>query len=122
MFAAANGLGSEDALRAFRDDLEKLALATAETVTLLVAERRALAVENSALEHEFACSISQIESIRDAYHKLATVFLNELQRIEEITGTKFEPRDALAAAPNLGERRPRDEERQWPGPFTVHLS
>jgi hypothetical protein len=40
MFAAADSLGSEDSSLAFHGDLEKLVLATAETMTLLVAERR----------------------------------------------------------------------------------
>src|SRR5687768_2803701 len=66
------------------EDLEKLALAAAETIKLLAAERRSLYAQNSALERELARTKAQIALIRDTYRKLANEFLNQLQRVEEV--------------------------------------
>ena len=84
MYARATIPSFESAPFTTDEDLEKLALAAAETIKLLAAERRSLYAQNSALERELARAQAQIALIRDTYRKLANEFLNQLQRVEEV--------------------------------------
>jgi hypothetical protein len=123
MYARATASKFESGQFTSDEDLEKLALAAAETIKLLAAERRSLYAQNSSLERELARAMAQLALIRDTYRKLAAEFLNQLQRVEEVIGEATKQQTGTAnQGPEQEEPEPQaaEEPAPTPAPLAVH--
>ena len=123
MYARATAPKFESAQFTSDEDLEKLALAAAETIKLLAAERRSLYAQNSALERELARAMAQLALIRDTYRKLAAEFLNQLQRVEEVIGEATKQPTASVdheTEQEEGEPQAAEEPASSRAPLAVH--
>lgn len=71
-----------------RED-ERLALAAAEAIHRLIAERNALREHAAAQNRELERVYRQIRLIRDSYRRLTLEFVTQLQHIDSVVGDVF---------------------------------